>query len=136
MNNYKYTLSTSNDLQEKLSCLTGNLRVIVKIPDKYSEQLSIINGLYIKTNNIENLIHKTSLNAVTDKNIEMVKFLLEEYIATYKKQFELEKKLVNNVLGKDNVEYMCINKIGYNINALAEIIEIVLLPCAEKFEQV
>lgn len=136
MNNYKYTLSTSNDLQEKLSCLTRNLRVIVKIPDKHSEQLSLLKGHYIKTNNIENLIHKTSLNAVTDKNIEMVKFLLEEYIATYKKQFELEKELVNNVLGKDNVEYMCINKIGYNINALAEIIEIVLLPCAEKFEQV
>lgn len=131
-----YNSASLDNLSERLEKINNKQKIVIKIPREYFEQLSIINGLYIKTNNIENLIHKTSLNAVTDKNIEMVKFLLEEYIANYKKQFELEKELVNNILGKDNVEYMCINKIGYNINALAEIIEIVLLPCAEKFEQV
>lgn len=131
-----YNSASLDNLSERLEKINNKQKIVIKIPREYFEQLSIINGLYIKTNNIENLIHKTSLNAVTDKNIEMVKFLLEEYIATYKKQFELEKELVNNILGKDNVEYMCINKIGYNINTLAEIIEIFLLPCADKFEQI
>lgn len=121
-----------NNLIEKIKDLTSGERLIVKPENNCTSTFKEIRYHFLKLISIENLVNKTLIGNENINNIEAMKYLLEEYSKSYINRLEVERNILNDLVGEEAYNYIITYNIGYSININAEFVELYLLPCSKK----